>query len=81
MTELELIVQVEQQYRERVLYPTLAQNENRVRELARLAQAEGGPSPRHPGRWLGDRLVGLGDRLIRAGERLSPRRGTPLRPG
>jgi len=82
MTELEFIVQVEQQYREKVLYPELAQKANPLRELRRMQLAEAGPRRRRPARWAGDRLVTLGDRLIRAGQRLSPpRQETPLRPG
>lgn len=71
-TELEVMAQVEQRYRESVTYPRAARRAQIERELALLKRGRGGAVRRSPvSEWLGNRLVNLGDRLAAAGRRLT----------
>ena len=70
--ELELIAQVEQQYRESVAYPRAARRSQEERELALIRHDGGVTAHGNPvAEWLGNRLVNLGDRLAAAGRRLT----------
>jgi hypothetical protein len=76
MFELEYMAQVEQRYREDVLYPKAARNARHLRDLELQDQASGRlRRGRKPVRWVGRGLVGAGDLLVALGERLAPRAG------
>ncbi len=71
-SELEVMAQVEQRYRESVAYPRAARRAQIEREIALIERARGKAVRRNPvSEWLGNRLVNLGDRLAAAGRRLT----------
>lgn len=70
MLDHEYQADLEQRYREAVVYPRAERRAEIERQLALITRADG-RSRRAPVRWLGNRLVGMGSRLVSMGEHLS----------